>query len=93
MKPFVEGNLIEAEMVKFLCDRFENIPVKGENAGYQHFLLDLKAFADETLVVARVIGIKTIINEALIESWLDWCCKQSFIPLSHIGTGKVFTES
>ena len=28
-----------AQMIQFFCDRVENIMGKGENAGYQHFLL------------------------------------------------------
>ena len=29
----------QSEMTNFVCDRVENIVGKGENAGYQHFLL------------------------------------------------------
>ena len=36
---FADNNFKVAAMVQFLFDRVENIVVKGENAGYQHFLL------------------------------------------------------
>ena len=38
LKAFAD-NLIVAEMVQFFCDRVRNIVGKGENAGYQRFLL------------------------------------------------------
>ena len=31
-------------MMIFVCDRVENIVEKGENAGYQHFLLFPRCF-------------------------------------------------
>ena len=33
-----------AEVVEFVLDRVENIVEKGENAGYQHFLLCPQCF-------------------------------------------------
>ena len=38
MKAFADNNFNVAQMVKFFCDRVENIKGKGENAGYQMFL-------------------------------------------------------
>ena len=34
-----DGKTNDAEMMFYLSDRVENIVGKGENAGYQHFLL------------------------------------------------------
>ena len=44
LKAFADDNLNVAKTVKFLFDRVENIVGKGENAGYQHFLLFLHVF-------------------------------------------------
>ena len=43
-KPFAEGKINVAEMTISLSDRLENIVGKGENAGYQHFLLFPQCF-------------------------------------------------
>ena len=42
-KPLADDNLADAEMIS-VNDRKENIVGKGENAGYQHFLLCSKMF-------------------------------------------------
>ena len=39
MKAFADGKLNMTKKRKFLFGRIENIVGKGENAGYQHFLL------------------------------------------------------
>ena len=43
-KRYAEDTLILVKMVKFIFDRVENIVGKGENAGYQHFLLFPQCF-------------------------------------------------
>ena len=43
-KAFAEDNLNVAKMMVSLYDRVENIVGKGENAGYQHFLLFPQCF-------------------------------------------------
>ena len=43
-KAFADGNLNVANKAKFVFDRVGNIAVKGENAGYQHFLLFPQCF-------------------------------------------------
>ena len=44
LKAFADDNVIMAEMVQSFFDKVENIVGKGENAGYQHFLLFLQCF-------------------------------------------------
>ena len=39
LKAFEDGKMNETEKLKFILGREENIVGKGENAGYQHFLL------------------------------------------------------
>ena len=41
LKAFADDKVKVAKMMIFLFDRVENIVGKGENAGYQHFLLFL----------------------------------------------------
>ena len=43
-KAFADDNFNIAEMEKFVFDGVENIAGKGENAGYQHFLLFPQCF-------------------------------------------------
>ena len=44
LKAFVDDKLNIARMTISLLDRVQNNVVKGENAGYQHFLLFLQCF-------------------------------------------------
>ena len=44
LKSFADGTLNKAQIVKFVSERKENIEGKGENAGYQHFLLFTQCF-------------------------------------------------
>ena len=39
LKAFADDSFKVSQMVQFCIDRVENIVGKGENAGYQHFLL------------------------------------------------------
>ena len=39
LKAFADYNITITENLKFVLERVENILGKGENAGYQHFLL------------------------------------------------------
>ena len=39
LKAFADDNTYVSKKVKFVLGRVENIMGKGENAGYQHFLL------------------------------------------------------
>ena len=44
LKAFAHDKLNLAEKLKFVLGRAENIVGKGENAGYQHFLLFSECF-------------------------------------------------
>ena len=44
LKAFADDKLNIAKMMNSLFDRVENTVGKGENAGYQHFLLFLQCF-------------------------------------------------
>ena len=44
LKAFAADNLKAAQMPEFFSDRVENNVGKGENAGYQHFLLFPQCF-------------------------------------------------
>ena len=39
LKTFTQANSYEAQMITYVFDRVENIVGKGENVGYQDFLL------------------------------------------------------
>ena len=43
-KAFADNNLNVYQKLKFALGRLENIVGKGQNAGYQHFLLPHKVF-------------------------------------------------
>ena len=44
MKLFADDKINVSEKLKFVLERVENIVGKGENAGYQHFILFLQCF-------------------------------------------------
>ena len=44
LKAFSDNKLNVTENMKFVSERIENFKGKGENAGYQHFLLFPKCF-------------------------------------------------
>ena len=44
LKAFAEENLNVIHVMELTFDRVENIAGKGENAGYQHFLLFPQCF-------------------------------------------------
>ena len=50
MKAFADDNFTVAKMVQFFSNRVENTVGKGENAGYQHFLLFLQCFQKASFV-------------------------------------------
>ena len=43
-KAFADDKIKVPKIMIFVCDRDENIVGKGENAGYQHFLLFPQCF-------------------------------------------------
>ena len=48
LKAFADNKINVAQMMIPVFDRVENIVGKGENAGYQHFLLFLQCFQKAT---------------------------------------------
>ena len=44
LKGFADNKINVSETLKFVLQRVENIVGKGENAGYQHFLLFPQCF-------------------------------------------------
>ena len=62
LKGFVDVKLHVAKMMIAVFDRGENIVGKGENAGYQHFLLFPQCFPKPTslgVVKSRDCVVKT----------------------------------
>ena len=57
LKAFADTNLSFAEKLKFVLERVENIVGKGENAGYQHFLLFPQCFQKASLLGSLKVGI------------------------------------
>ena len=49
MTAYADRHFILAQVVRFFCEIIENIMGKGENAGYQHFLLFPKCFEKDFL--------------------------------------------
>ena len=56
-KAFANEKLNFAKMMISPCDRVENIEGKGENAGYQHFLLPPQCFQKASSTVSFKVGI------------------------------------
>ena len=54
MKALADDKLNMARMMICLLDKVENTVRKGENAGYQHFLLFLQCFPKPSLGSLRV---------------------------------------
>ena len=57
LRAFADNKLNIAEMMIFLLDRVENTVGKGENAGYQHFLLVLQCFPKPSFLGPLKVGI------------------------------------
>ena len=57
-KAFADDKLITAQNVKFVHGRVENIVGKGENAGYQHFLLFPQCF--QKLSYLQVLKVRIV---------------------------------
>ena len=56
-KVFSDDISCVAYMMKSVCNRVENIVGKGENAGYQHFLLFPQCFRKSTISGSLKVGI------------------------------------
>ena len=57
LKAFADNKLNVAKMTIALFDRIENTVEKGENAGYQHFLLFLQFFPKSSSFRSLIVGI------------------------------------
>ena len=55
-KAFADNSDV-AKLAKFVHDRVENIVGKGENAGYQHFLLFHQCFQEASFSGSLKLGI------------------------------------
>ena len=57
LKSFTGNKIIAAHMMISLFDRVENIVVKGENSGYQHFCVFPQCFPKTSFPVWLEVGI------------------------------------
>ena len=57
LKEFADGKINVTENMKFVQGRVENIVCKGENAGYQHFLLFPQYFQKAIFSGSLKVGI------------------------------------
>ena len=57
LKAFADNKINVSEKFQFVLGRVENIVVKGENAGYQHFLLFQQCFLQVSLSRSLKVGI------------------------------------
>ena len=57
LKAFADNKINATEIWKFVLGRAENIVGKGENAGYQHFLLFPQCFQKASHTGSLKVGI------------------------------------
>ena len=57
LKAIADDKMKELKRILFVFDRVENIVGKGENAGYQHFLLFPQCFQKACLSGSLTVGI------------------------------------
>ena len=57
LEAFADDKMYVAQKLKFALGRVENIVGKGENAGYQHFLLFPQCFQKGTFSGSLRVGI------------------------------------
>ena len=57
LKAFADNKLNVARIIISLVDRVENTVGKGENAGYQHFLLLPQCFPEPSSLWSLKVGI------------------------------------
>ena len=57
LKAFADDKINVTQNLKFALGRVENIVGKGENAGYQHFLLFPQCFQKATFSRSLKVGI------------------------------------
>ena len=57
LEAFADDKLNVTEKLKYVLERVENIEGKGENAGYQHFLLFPQCFQKDSSSRSLKVGI------------------------------------
>ena len=57
LKGFADDKINVTEKLKFVLGKIENIVGKGENAGYQHFLLFPRCFQKASCSMLLKVGI------------------------------------
>ena len=57
VKAFADDKINVTEKLKFVLGRVENMVGKGENAGYQHFLLFPQCFQKDSYTGLLKVGI------------------------------------
>ena len=57
LKAFADDKINVTQKLKFVSESIENILEKGENAGYQHFLLFPKCFQKPPSLGSLKVGI------------------------------------
>ena len=57
LKTFADNKINSNKILKLVSGRVENIVGKGENAGYQHFLLFPRCFQKPSYLVSLKVGI------------------------------------
>ena len=57
LKAFADDKINVTQNLKFVLEREENIVGKGENAGYQHFLLFPQCFQKVSILGSLKVGI------------------------------------
>ena len=55
-KAFADDKINVTQKLKFVLERVENVVGKGENAGYQHFLLFPPCFQKASIIWTSKIG-------------------------------------
>ena len=57
LKAFADNQIDMTEKLEFVLERVENFVEKGENAGYQHFLLFPQCFQKTSYTGSLKVGI------------------------------------
>ena len=57
LEAFAEDKFVTAKMVISVSNRVKNVVGKGENAGYQHFLLFPQCFQKASFSISSEVGI------------------------------------
>ena len=86
LKAFADDKIDVNEKLKFGLERLENIVEKGENAGYQHFLLIPQCFQKVSFSRSLKVRIKS-----LPMPWTKFAVEFNFITLKIIHISSLFS--